>query len=401
MFYFTGSAFTHYKEDYKRKFDIEVRGGGGQRTWKQVLATAGLPAALCIVYLWLTNGAAAGLCYDASAENEVSTAVLLAYLGAFACVCGDTWASELGILSRTPPRLVTSILSCGCTRAGRPGDLASPRIWPWRWMVVPRGTNGGMSGWGTFVSAAGGTAMGVVMALEPAVQAVYSRLPRPGAGAGDDAASPSLGCDSAASPIMPQWALLLLIGTAAGLVGSVIDSILGAVLQRSWFEPWSGRASAVLPSGGRPLTNARHRYNEEMLTFADEFGANAADASKTKKKNVDAASSSSASSTSAGSDDSKGSGASSSVADGAARKRNPSSSQSPSPQARAAFTGGLASSPLYPFKPHEFIPICGRDIVSNEGVNFLSGAITAGLTAYFGGLVLRWAQLQVLQPAGG
>jgi uncharacterized membrane protein len=59
----------------------------------------------------------------------------------FACCLGDTLASELGILSRSPPRLITTF------------------------KPVPPGTNGALSTVGTIASVGGGTIMGAVMAV--------------------------------------------------------------------------------------------------------------------------------------------------------------------------------------------------------------------------------------------
>jgi len=71
-------------------------------------------------------------------NNYYASLLGISVMASFACVNGDTWASELGILSKTDPVLIT--------------DLSKK---------VPKGTNGGVSQWGLFVSFAGGIFIGL------------------------------------------------------------------------------------------------------------------------------------------------------------------------------------------------------------------------------------------------
>lgn len=69
----------------------------------------------------------------------------------FACCLGDTLASELGILSRSPPRLITTF------------------------KPVPPGTNGGMSVTGTLASLTGGVIMGAAISATLLVESAACR----------------------------------------------------------------------------------------------------------------------------------------------------------------------------------------------------------------------------------
>jgi len=78
--------------------------------------------------------------------NGWSRLLLLVTLGQFGCCLGDTLASELGILSKSRPILITTLKQ------------------------VPAGTNGAMSFLGTIVSIAGGGLIGIAMVLELLVE---------------------------------------------------------------------------------------------------------------------------------------------------------------------------------------------------------------------------------------
>jgi uncharacterized protein (TIGR00297 family) len=107
-------------------------------------------------------------------------------MAAFACCNGDTWASELGILSKSDPVLITTFKK------------------------VPRGTNGGISAWGLVVSFAGGIFIGAFHYIATIVFVDNESLLN--------------------SPV--QFPIIL-IGGLAGLFGSLIDSYLGATFQFS------------------------------------------------------------------------------------------------------------------------------------------------------------------------
>lgn len=161
-----------------------------------MLCNAGVPTLLAIGY-----GALAG-CLDLPLgalpgvepwRADLLTLLMGGFLGYYACCCGDTWASELGVLSADEPRLITTL---------RP---------------VRRGTNGGVTLLGLSASAAGGLFVGA---------AFYAAA----------AASPTLWViEPQRAAALAQWRLLPL-GLMAGLVGSLIDSLLGATIQFTGYD---------------------------------------------------------------------------------------------------------------------------------------------------------------------
>ncbi|EPQ53185.1 hypothetical protein GLOTRDRAFT_117242 [Gloeophyllum trabeum ATCC 11539] len=212
-FYLIGSRATKIGKQLKAQLE-EGHTEGGQRTgfqvlcnsfsafgaallWEGLFVPGSLPA---LVINWL--GGTQAPTYLSNEWCPVSTSVLdgwsralvFAALGHFACCLGDTLASELGILSKTPPILITTL------------------------KPVPPGTNGGISGVGTLASLAGGIAMGATLAACLAIENSVCRA---------DA--------WAVSAQAVAW------GGFAGLFGSLIDSLLGATVQMTKYSATSKR----------------------------------------------------------------------------------------------------------------------------------------------------------------
>lgn len=182
-FYLSGTRATKYKSQLKKKIEDGYESAGGNRDAGQVLASS-LPAiCVCVTYALLYR-------YDSaiSPTFPLRSSLNLAYLLFFAACAGDTFASEIGIAMpelRSDPVLV---------------------LMPWK--TVPRGTNGGISIQGTIASILGGLLIGSVYFLSG-----------------------------------PEWSFsqlwVVVIGALGGFIGSFIDSVLGMLLQASWYDPIS------------------------------------------------------------------------------------------------------------------------------------------------------------------
>ncbi|XP_028801211.1 protein PGR [Neltuma alba] len=183
VFFFTSSKLTKIGEDKKRKVDPEFK-EGGQRNWIQVLSNSGVATVLVIIVWKLTEGQ--DKCLN-SKDSALITSLIGGIIGHYSCCNGDTWSSELGILSEDQPRLITTF------------------------KPVRRGTNGGVTKAGLLAAAAAGSVIGLSFVL---LGLLTTR------------------CDS---DVALKQLLVIPISTLAGLGGSVIDSLLGATLQFSGF----------------------------------------------------------------------------------------------------------------------------------------------------------------------
>lgn len=170
-FFVSSSALSHWRKGRKTGAAVVEAEKGGRRDLAQTLANGGAAAALVL----------AGRAYPASPW-------LPALIGALATTNADTWATEIGLLQRRVPRLITT------------GRTVSP------------GTSGGISPLGTGAAAAGAALIG-------GVAAVGQRLT---GGRADG---------------------LFLLGLVAGLGGSFADSLLGATVQARYRCPRCGVAT--------------------------------------------------------------------------------------------------------------------------------------------------------------
>ncbi|KAL3845317.1 hypothetical protein ACJIZ3_002720 [Penstemon smallii] len=183
VFFFTSSMFTKFGEDKKQKVDADFK-EGGQRNWTQVLYNSGI-ASLLVLVAWKLVGTQDS-CLN-SKESSHMTSLIGGIIGHYCCSNGDTWSSELGILSNEQPRLITTF------------------------KPVKRGTNGGVTKAGLVAAAGGGSVIGLTFVL--------------------------IGFFTTSCPfdIALKQLLIIPLSALAGLCGSVIDSLLGATLQYSGF----------------------------------------------------------------------------------------------------------------------------------------------------------------------
>ncbi len=177
-FFVTSSALTHYSAA-RQQIAADFFAKGGRRDMGQVLANGGLGVLLAAAYA-LTGGAQAWLFF--------------AFAGAMATANADTWATELGVLSRQKPRLITG---------GGP---------------VEAGTSGAVSWLGVVAAFGGAWAIGFLGLAFSLIQGWLNGVPQ----------SARLG-----------W--LPLIATAGGLAGSFFDSLLGATRQAIYYCPQCGK----------------------------------------------------------------------------------------------------------------------------------------------------------------
>jgi len=177
-FFITSSAlsraFKNQKQGLSEKFSK-----GHERDAGQVFGNGGVATAFVLIHAFFPESILSWVGFAAS----------------LAAVNADTWATELGVLNPTPPRMVTEL---------------SKR--------VEKGTSGGISLFGTFASLLGSALIAILTAFLNPTETL----------------------------IVDPWLLALLI-TLAGLTGSLFDSFLGATVQAMYYCPTDKRETEKHP----------------------------------------------------------------------------------------------------------------------------------------------------------
>jgi uncharacterized protein (TIGR00297 family) len=214
FFFVSSSALSFLKSaDERKQRAAQTFEKGGRRDAAQVLANGGVAACLAAllpvstVYgplLFLLNARSPNADNYVSEVQFAAFVLFAAFAGALGAATADTWATEIGVLSKRQPRLMTT---------GK---------------TVLVGTSGGVTWLGTGASALGALALGLV------------------------AAAVALTDRSLASSYVVGFRpalIVLLSGMMGGIVGSLVDSLLGATVQ----------AAYVCPTCGVPTESRVHR----------------------------------------------------------------------------------------------------------------------------------------------
>ena len=206
VLFFLSSSLLSHYKESDKAAVAEKFDKGHRRDFVQVLANGGAGAVIALLSAVVPHGVPDSLWFAL-------------FTGVMATVTADTWATELGTLGRAAPRLITS---------GRPVEV---------------GTSGAISLLGTSVAMAGSLLIGLAAGVLGAFAGLF------------------------------PWGVALtvtVIGAISGLAGSMVDSLLGATVQRIYYCDACGKETErkVHRCGAttRPLRGARWMTND-MVNF--------------------------------------------------------------------------------------------------------------------------------------
>ncbi|KAG9837893.1 hypothetical protein KCU98_g10470, partial [Aureobasidium melanogenum] len=224
-FFIAGTLGTKINHTTKKTLTQSATGGvGGEgaRNYAQVLANSGAASLLILWHLYASRNGGTSLKDGFSLTDAIPFGIAASYAAAAA----DTLSSELGILSPTSPVLITA---------------------PWR--SVPRGTNGGV----TITGLLAGLAGSVFISTLAYFTLPFSRM----AWTGDSK--------------FVFWVVL----TIAGFSGTLLDSLLGALVQVTVEDKNTGRVvegdngkRVKVTAGGSRVQRGMDLLNNNGVNFA-------------------------------------------------------------------------------------------------------------------------------------
>jgi len=210
---------TKFRSDKKTSLNSNYK-TESRRNAMQVIANGLLPSLFSALYVIDCGTGERPIDFT---RDYKATSYTIAILASLCCSCGDTLASELGTVLGNSKKVFHIT----------------------QWKLVPKGTNGGISLFGTLASAFGGFAIGLAFYVtlkfttftsKKHLAIVYDRFLMP-----------------------PQWPIII-IASFSGFLGSLIDSILGGYFQYSGFNR---KTQSVVNS---PNSNATHISGYHFLS---------------------------------------------------------------------------------------------------------------------------------------
>ena len=183
FFFISSTILTRWKADIKKQYEFKLDIGG--RNWKQAIgASAGtiLLSLILIFSLMFIN------------YKKILSSLFIGLVSTIAVSNADTWAVEIGALSKNKPRLITK-----------------------PWIVVDKGVSGGVTLLGEFASILGSFTIALISTILYLLSGRYS---------------------------LSTWYMidispskLFITVFLAGWIGEILDSIIGANLQVKYFCP--------------------------------------------------------------------------------------------------------------------------------------------------------------------
>lgn len=201
-FFISSSMLSKFSDSKKGKV-MEKIAKGSRRDGGQVLANGGMGVFLVLIHAYFPE----------------QSWPWLAFAGAIAAVTGDTWATEIGILSRRSPRLVTT------------------------WKQVEHGISGGVTLVGSLATLAASGLVALVMAMFVKETASWAGV----------------------------TAVIL-----AGLAGAFFDSLLGASMQAIYYDPIQDKYTEQHILGAKPVRGWSWMDNDMVNFISSVLGALAA-----------------------------------------------------------------------------------------------------------------------------